>query len=626
MKRRRGISEIVGAFIIITVITVSAILYVNVALRQAQIIEAQLERKAEQIAEQVSPLGITPIVSSGQLSVALAPTEPGEKLHIIILDLENNKIINESIIANSTQTIVPIYKNYNCSRVKIVVIRESGAVIQYNSYNDPRAVTHYNDPTIFSCEILDPDMPPGAVKEPLYNKTITRIFDVRAQDSILNTPVNYSLVVGISGIANINPDPLCSLRVYVNGTYAGQIKSCNYRIKIGNFTVNGRNVDVYLKFRANNNVIIGYIDLKVNDTQNLYVFHLNTTHQMKISYAYVYRYNTYIGTLTDTIHPVPLAPVANGTYSATWTVFKQVGYANYFLVVQGEGQSDVVTTGPMILFMSTKKEKAWFSVKHIIYIKNVYYAPLRYQDYDLGVINLLAVNTTSLVEPTNTDPFAMAVQLIDNVDWNLGTPDLVVAGEQRYDLEPSSQYTIVCPQGCNAYIRFYGSAARIPFVADLDYQERKILRSNGHTLYIDIELGMGKPKPLIGAPLAISLDRDGVRDLILAPLDDPGTIDESAGPLYWITPITAYAMSGTPIVADIMGADWVCLENLTSEARLPAALDYSLVEASSVVCGDVVSTGPQTLYALTLYKGPYSQDSLETIVYANYLYRILYSS
>jgi len=631
MKHRRGISEIVGAFVIITVITISAILYVNVAVRQAQIIETTLDQRTEQIAEQISPLGITPVVTSGSLSLVLAPTDPGERLHVIVFDLDNKQIINKTIIANSTQTTITVSNNYNCSRIKIVVIRESGAIIQYNSYNDPRAVTHYKDPTVFSCEILDPSIPPGSVKEPLYNKTITRVFDIRANDKINVIPVNYSLVIGVGGIANINVEPVCSLDISVNGSYVTKIKECSHDLKIANFTINNKTVDVYLKIRANKEVIVGYIDFKVNDPDNLYVFYLNTTYKMAINYAYVYQYNRYIGTLSDTIHPVPLAQAVSGSYSATWRLFKQQGFANYFLVVQGIGQSDVVTTGPMVLFMSTKKEKAGFSIKHEIYIEKVYYAPLIYKDYSIGVINMLTINTTSLIEASATDPFAMAAlamaaQLIDIGDWNIGTPDLIINGGQSYNLEPNTDYTVVCPQGCEAHVRFYGSAVRIPFITDVGYEETKILKAYGHILYINIGFDVGVPKPFVGAPLSISIDHDGMRELILTALDDPGTINVDAGQLYWVTPITAYAIAGTLIAADNMGADSVCLINLTGVARLPVKTNYSLIEPPAAACGEIVTTGPQTLYALVTMRDQGGQDILETVIYANYLYRILYSS
>jgi len=626
MKTRRGISEIVGAFIIITVVTISAILYVNVALKQARIIDTQLNQKAEQIAEQVSPLGITPIVASGKLMITLAPTKPGEKLHIIVLDIENNKIYNKTIIANDTQTMVPILDTYNCSKIKIIVIRESGAIIQYNSYNDPRATTHHNDPTVFSCEILGDDTSTAMMKEPLYNKTITRVFDIRTTDEIEAVPLNYGIVVTLGGSAFINPEPTCVLRLSINNSFVEEIKECNYTKKIDSFNINGNNVDVFLKIRANNDIIVGYIDFKVNDSTNLYVFHLNTTYKLGIYYVYVFRYSQEIGTLADTIHPVPLAQAVNGSYNATWNVFRESRYAVYFLTALGEGQSDVITTGPMVLFMSTKKERATFTIKHGIYIERIYYAPLRYQDYNLGMITQITVNTTSLIETTAGDPLTRAVLLIDKDDWNQGSPRLIVEDNHTYSLHEDSIYKIVCPQGCYANLRFYGSSARIPFATDINYNESIIIRSTGHTVYINISLGAGQPKPLVNTPLSVDLEYDGRREIILVSLDDAGPINGTVGPLQWTTPITAYTLAGTQIPAEIMGAEQVCLLELTHEARLPARAQYSLVEPPPAACGPLVSTSPQTLYTITLYSRAPSADDLEAIIYANYMYRLLYSS
>jgi len=145
MRGRRGLSEVLGAFIVVIAV-VSASIVVSAGLGKA----TQRTLQALEAASESPTLLVAPAAVGSTLRVSVAPLEPGEEVTVIVADSRGTVLAEKKTIANSTVASLTLLEDYDCRPVYVIAVTGEGRVgvfhrsilgMPWNGTLDPRLYT-----------------------------------------------------------------------------------------------------------------------------------------------------------------------------------------------------------------------------------------------------------------------------------------------------------------------------------------------------------------------------------------------------------------------------------------------------------------------------------------------------
>ena len=378
---RRGLSEVVGATIIIMVVMASILLYSHIVSREArktlEVIEAASTWEAR------GPPIIMPLVESGSLYVYFSPSKPDETYTLIILDYNNTLYGLKRITANSTNIMVKVIDTYDCRPVYIIVM-DSNNIYIYNNLRDPRVIERPGNPFIFSCRLLsNPSedsgrnllLPPGTIVIPLnYKSKTVRIqlnnypnITVEGKAYLVRLSWNDGILYACKGSFNVTIDDQLVVQDY-------KIYRCGQHINI----LNSSNINISLVFDRppEGEGILGY--LRITGYSDYYILWIDAKTFGRISSAS----NPLLPllTLNDTVVVYPVAVAYNASGGAWLRITGSIYYAT------SRARGVFLTTGIIPLIYSTAKRYSF------------------YTDIKLNITVLSEFNVTEVGEPLTSIP------------------------------------------------------------------------------------------------------------------------------------------------------------------------------------------------------------------------------
>ncbi len=186
-RPRRGLSELLGATIVVAAVVAAAISAALVIDKAS----ARAARLLESAADPGYEILVYPIVDSGRLLVYLAPTEPGATYGIIAVDVEGNSWYTQAT-ANGTSLIAEVIAEYDCRPVYVIAVDSEGRLHWYVSLRDPRVPGEPRDPRLFTCYQANDSritLIPGLVE----GEVVPVIALYEANKTIVMEPFNGSL-------------------------------------------------------------------------------------------------------------------------------------------------------------------------------------------------------------------------------------------------------------------------------------------------------------------------------------------------------------------------------------------------------------------------------------------------
>jgi len=218
MRGRRGLSEVLGAFIVITAVVVASIA-VSTAMSKA----TQRTIEALEGASSVQKLAVIPVAAGPRLEVSVAPLQPGEQVTVMVVDPRGVVLAERSFKANSTIARIVVLEGYDCRPVYIVAITSEGRVGFFDRRDLGMPVNETLDPRLYTCTASASSV--GAIIDPVTGARATVASIVPAAANIDFKPVNETVyfTVGLrSSVQNHLGLELAvvsaNIRAYINGS------------------------------------------------------------------------------------------------------------------------------------------------------------------------------------------------------------------------------------------------------------------------------------------------------------------------------------------------------------------------------------------------------------------------
>ncbi len=146
---RRGLSEILGSFIILLAIVSVSASVMYAADRYASIIKSESVQAAQRISDELNP----PIVSLVMRNNSLAVEKYSDNIKYLLIYFIQNNTIKQIKINKKEQIII---KKYRCIPLKIYIVTQNGAIIPYSVERDPlhKDTRIRGDPSLITCNLF----------------------------------------------------------------------------------------------------------------------------------------------------------------------------------------------------------------------------------------------------------------------------------------------------------------------------------------------------------------------------------------------------------------------------------------------------------------------------------------
>jgi len=186
VRGRRGLSEVLGAFIvIIAVVGASALVATTMSKATQRTVQALEEASSAQT------LSVVPVAIGSELQVNVAPLEPGEQVTVIVADSKGKVLSKKTFEANSTVASVSVLDDYDCRPVYIVAITSEGRTGVFDRRLLGMPVNETIDPRLYTCP--GPGGGVGAIRDPLTGARVLATTVTPAQATIDFKPVNETV-------------------------------------------------------------------------------------------------------------------------------------------------------------------------------------------------------------------------------------------------------------------------------------------------------------------------------------------------------------------------------------------------------------------------------------------------
>ena len=612
--RRKGIGEIIGAFIIITIIASSSIVLTyaltHAGKKSANIIESKIRKFEEQSQELI----ILPYVQGNSLKLFVSPLVKGERIKIYLINNTQINYIERTV--NNTYFNGTIMTNYNCGNIEIAVERESGAFFVYDALKDPRAnvsiIAHIGDPRIFNCKLLKNNY--IYLIDPLSKEELTPL-------STPNILYNTSRFVGLSITA--------TLKGNIAYPYSGN-KICNVRLTAGNqslqvrgkceariaaYTSRDYNISIVLNESRNKAFI--YAVIKGKRLGAIYSGAAKTSAQL--DYIAGGRVDPGVkasGTINNSVLPLVLSQYSISNIRLKTTIIYS---SNTYLDAYGVAKGDFYTNGPVLLSIITNKIN-----QANIYIKiqlNITYETDFYGSTNIFYKvkgDFLEVEAGSYWNITPKDILADIINQIPSRDWGINTPQIVFRvgrAVRIYNIYHNSHYIFYNDKQFEAGL-VWRAGFNLPWLTGLKItssarsEGAKVIREiNGTTTIAAIPIKQFMP-------IIIKINNKKY----LADIDYPGRLKlENIGVRSPVSPYVIYALGGSWVSASQTGARTLCYTGVKGMNPLPTRL----INPASRCSGTLVLE-PQEIGLLILIK--YNKSPRAQFPLTGVAYRITWTS
>ncbi|NAZ31822.1 MAG: hypothetical protein GU352_03850, partial [Acidilobus sp.] len=134
--RRRSLSEVIGAVIVLAVVVLAALsllrLGSQVVLYAERVSSSQFAREAQMS----SPPEMSVVLRNSSLYLLVSSSVPLNISYAVIQEAGKVYVerVDESV---SGQALLRLLTNYSCQNVSIFLVSSTGAVFRYEPYNDP---------------------------------------------------------------------------------------------------------------------------------------------------------------------------------------------------------------------------------------------------------------------------------------------------------------------------------------------------------------------------------------------------------------------------------------------------------------------------------------------------------
>lgn len=618
--KRRGLSEIVGGIIILIALVAASFAITSTITTSVNEANNRFIQSIDTLLDQTSPLVVIPYITESNgnksLRVYVSPVEPGEE--ITLFAITHNQTITRKVVAEGTVINTTIINGYSCEPIYILVERESGAIHFYNSLSDPRIRNQINikDPRLFSCQLLSEVNITSPVRDFVTGYPLLGLEPPNVQDNI-TININSLYKIMLSGVIQIldNGSKLCSLKL-TWGNIKDKTESCKYTAIISSSPY----YSLLLRINETKRTVFGYLEIKPTVRGSIIDARLSTTlYALKRYYTNVPYYGT-LGSITNTYLPIIYSPMVKGKLYSKSTII--LGSYSYTIRLIGNSTADVRTTGPIVFLISTNKLKnyALMMTVNLNITKITIPISTSYQ-YPIGKMRDLIITTSPIVNVVPSDYLAEVINSINQEDWNLARPTLIVTkyGESRsYNIEQDTtiklyDYTpfsvkIEVPGGYNLppltsyriHESTWSSSNRYGYIIE-GYTTLKPVVSTAHLPYIiEINYNNSKKYFIVGGDY-----KDNI------PVDRLSFQNVSQ---YYIL----YEFGASKIDLRTLTVDVGCI---SSASKNTYALDSMAINSKIICSSSQLPIGSQRLYLIILIK--YSTDEG---VPRGVVYRLLWNS
>ncbi len=358
--KRRGLSEIIGALILIFVMSSMAIGFLKIANRNENNISYMERQLTNKLKEEINSPFLSINLINGTLYMNIYPSRPF-KLNKIIIQFYNGSFrsLNEELII-SKPTLIPLIKRYSCEKVKVFLIADSGVIYSYSPIKDPRflSLNSTAKKTVMktqwiSCRLINLLSNPENTSEKASN--LENKDPLTSSIMLVADPPEYLLRDNTTlGKVKIN--------LYFDGTVATTY------VFMG-LTFNGTNYKLGCGSKVTLNYITDGIKLQVGDvcTSSYMAFYVNFLSSIprtntfhiyagNISTSAKMSYNGYYWVplgRNSMITPLALSDIANFTSLVRGYEKEYYSSSIYRISLKGISKGNFMTTGPLMIFYSS---------------------------------------------------------------------------------------------------------------------------------------------------------------------------------------------------------------------------------------------------------------------------------
>jgi len=215
---RKGLSEVIGAFIVVV-----AVVAASIAVSAAMGKTTQRALEALEGASGGPGLAVVPVAAGPRLEVNVAPLQPGEQVTIMIVDSRGAILAEKTFRANSTIARLTVLEDYDCRPIYVIVVTSEGRVAFFDRRDLGMPVNETVDPRLYTCPanaggvetIRDPITGSQAIVASLRPQSTTLEFEP-IEETVIFTVGLVSSVRNYLGLETAQVS--ARIQTYVNGT------------------------------------------------------------------------------------------------------------------------------------------------------------------------------------------------------------------------------------------------------------------------------------------------------------------------------------------------------------------------------------------------------------------------
>lgn len=623
---RRGLSEVVGATIILIALVAASIATASLMTSSLKVAGERLRDAAQAIAEETDPIIIMPYVvyenGSEKLMLYASPVEPGENITVYVIPITGSQSLVKIFKPNTTVLNATLSSSYSCTPIYIILQTQSGALHAYNALRDPRVddPSRIGDPRLFSCNIIYGSQMVNPPADPL---TGLRLWGLQSPFIENNKTITIKKLYkfNISGWITVynNGTKTCSLNINYNNQ-KHKIQECSAREKLDSWTDLRANYDLELVVNSTKHTVYAYIEIRPQTKGSLVTASINT--QLTLARRYYYTeirpYLLNFGRLNNTYMPIIYAPLSRGTIHSNSTIILADRYQEIRL--NSTSYARATTTGPIVILLSTNKVPNLHFKQHVtLTVEKIIEPSTNTEAIPLGVTNSITITTKPVITPEPKDYLAEALNSINQDDWNLARPVLTISlGRTARELviNENSTLRILTNGFFNASILIRGGYNLAPVTA-YQLNVTKWSKSN-YGFIIDGETVIAPVPVAAHLPYIIKAVYNNTEVYFIYGTDYPQRIRLSMltyPPLEqrWIL----YTFDKKLIELGLLNANQGCLVNVTRDSRIASITFNPPVECS----GQDLRVEPQHLYLIALISSSSNGQEPD-----GFVYRLLWNS
>lgn len=528
MKKRRGLSEVIGGIIIILAMVAASLAITSTMNRALHEANRRISTSIDTLLDQSNPIMILPYVINRngdmELGVYISPVDDGESIEIYLVS--GNNTVERRLVSNGTSINATVLKSYDCNPVYIVVERSSGAIYTYNALRDPRVedYIHVGDPRLFSCSLINNTLLNSVGRDEL---TGLPLIGLQPPNPTSNTTIklNKRYSISLKGFIEVgdNNTKKCSLTITL-GNKNWSLDSCSESVLLDET----RSYSLHIKFNKTRRTVYGYLEITPSVEGSLITARVySEVHGKRRYLTYPPNYKTF-GSLENTHLPIIYAPVTEGVIHSRTQITSKTYY--FDIELDANSTASITTTGPIIFLISTNKLENYrvgmtidLVITDIIVPTGI---PITHQ---LGKTRQMTVEAHSILKAIPGDYIAEVLNSVKNRDWNIAWPTLKVAWGNRarsieieqgstirlysmepftamielragYNLPPLSSYNLtqtVWSSGerygyllnGNTLMKPVASQAHLPYIIEVTYNDtsKYFIAGSDYKLYIPVQ-------------------------------------------------------------------------------------------------------------------------------------------